>query len=278
MKLCECGCNTIIKDNVRFVHGHNRKNKKASEEHKKKISDANTGKIIKKETRDKIKLTLKRKWEDQNSVYHSEDFKKNRDNFYKSRIGKHRKEETKKKIGIKQLENWKNPNHLFNSKNFRNTLSTIHKKIWKDPESNYNSKNRSKKISKTITYLFTTKEFQKKYQKGLKAHKNKLEIKFENLLNKLEILSFKFVGDHSFWIGGKNPDFINEEQKMVIELFGDYWHGKDRTDVDNEEHELDRINYYKNHDYKCLVIWEHDMNNLDLVINKILEFIEKEKR
>lgn len=197
--------------------------------------------------------------------------------FYNSRINIPRNDDTKKRIGIKQKENWNNPYHLFNTKNFRNKLSNIHKEIWKDLNSNYNSINRSKKISKTIKFLFTQTDFQEKYQKGLKVSKNKLETKFENILKKLKIESFKYVGDRSFWIGGKNPDFVNTDQKMVIELFGDYWHGNKFTGKENNKHELDIINHYKNNGYKTLILWENEINNnLKLVINKTLEFIKGE--
>ncbi|MFA5397715.1 MAG: hypothetical protein WC346_17030, partial [Methanogenium sp.] len=40
---CECGCETEIKSNVRFVSGHNRRGKKLSDEHKKKISITKIG-------------------------------------------------------------------------------------------------------------------------------------------------------------------------------------------------------------------------------------------
>jgi hypothetical protein len=28
------------------------------------------------------------------------------------------------------------------------------------------------------------------------------------------------------WIDGSNPDFINENDKKIIELFGDFWHSE----------------------------------------------------
>jgi len=274
MKLCECGCGKIINDNVRFFHGHNRKGKTLSDFHKKLISTSNTGKIRSKEVKDKIRTSVKKQWNDESSTYHSENFKSNRKKFHDSRIGVERKKDTKVKIGLKQKENWNNPNHLFNSKTFRNKLSNIHKEIWKDLESNYNSEQRSDKISKTIKHLYTTEDFLKKYQNGLKVYKNKLESKFETILKKLNIFSFKFVGDRSFWINGRNPDFINEDQKMVIEIFGDYWHGNERTGINNSDHELDRINHYKMNGYKSIIIWEHEINNIDELSSKILEFMK----
>lgn len=78
MKFCECGCGNKIKDTLRFIHGHNRKGKKTSEEHKRKIGKSNTGKIRSSETKNKIRSTIKKQWDDENSIYNTENFKNNR--------------------------------------------------------------------------------------------------------------------------------------------------------------------------------------------------------
>lgn len=60
-------------------------------------------------------------------------------------------------------------------------------------------------------------------------------------------LPFKYVGDGSFKIGGKNPDFICEERKAIIEFFGELWHPV--------EDEKERIFFFKEHGWNCLIIW-----------------------
>lgn len=50
-----------------------------------------------------------------------------------------------------------------------------------------------------------------------------LEIKFQEIINKHN-LPYKFVGDGSFMIGRKNPDFINiNGKKIAIEVYARYY-------------------------------------------------------
>jgi len=60
-------------------------------------------------------------------------------------------------------------------------------------------------------------------------------------------LPFKYVGDGSFKIDGKCPDFINEKKKLIIEYFGELWH--DSNDEPN------RVKFFESHGWNCLVIW-----------------------
>ena len=78
-------------------------------------------------------------------------------------------------------------------------------------------------------------------------------------------LPFKYVGDGQFILGGKVPDFLNiNGRKQVLELYGDYWHAG--------EDPQDRIDYFKEYGFDCLVIWEHELKDKDAVIDKIKEF------
>lgn len=87
-------------------------------------------------------------------------------------------------------------------------------------------------------------------------------------------LYFKYVGDGSFWIRGKNPDFINVPDKKIIEVFGCYYHGCISCAIPNSlENDLaGRMEHYKKYGYKMLVLWEHEMPNVDLIIAKIIEY------
>lgn len=60
-------------------------------------------------------------------------------------------------------------------------------------------------------------------------------------------LPFKYVGDGSFRIEGKCPDFVWKERFLIIEFFGELWHPK--TD------EPKRIKFFNRHGWNCLVIW-----------------------
>ena len=43
----------------------------------------------------------------------------------------------------------------------------------------------------------------------------------------------------------------------------------------NSYEQQNRINYFKERGYECLVIWENELKNIDLVINKVRNFLGK---
>lgn len=97
------------------------------------------------------------------------------------------------------------------------------------------------------------------------------------LKNNTTILCSYGCGQLANFQCGRNPDFIDEERKLIIDLFGDYWHGEEfrlanKDFSTNLEHEQNRINHFKNHGYDCLIIWEHELKDLDQVIQKIKNF------
>jgi G:T-mismatch repair DNA endonuclease (very short patch repair protein) len=91
----------------------------------------------------------------------------------------------------------------------------------------------------------------------------KPELIVERLIQKND-LPFRYTGDYSLWIGCMNPDFVHNREKKVIEVFGDHWH----NDEDSEK----RIESFAKHDYRCLIIWEHELKNEEKVAQKLLQF------
>ena len=90
------------------------------------------------------------------------------------------------------------------------------------------------------------------------------ELELDNLLQSLCPGDWKYVGDGSFVLGGKCPDFVNTNGgKAVIELFGNYWHEGD----DPQEW----VEHYKKFGYACLVIWERELRDSDLP-SRLLSF------
>ncbi len=129
-----------------------------------------------------------------------------------------------------------------------------------------NNPNKNGKLFKNLEYL-------KKYAKSMNKRPNKKEKLLINLLRQLK-LPYKFVGDFSFWIEGKNPDFINvNDQKKIIELFGDYWHNEEKFPNKLNKQQLKK--HYAKYGYKTLVIWEHELKDLDKTLNRINEFDKK---
>jgi very-short-patch-repair endonuclease len=114
---------------------------------------------------------------------------------------------------------------------------------WKDLE--YKQKTMTKTISKS------------------KPFNNK-----EQILNTIICNDFKFVGDGKFWIEQFNPDFIDLKNKKIIELYGDYWHNLPNYKIRDKY----RLKVYERNSYKTLIIWEHELKDLNKLNTKILIF------
>ncbi len=102
---------------------------------------------------------------------------------------------------------------------------------------------------------------------------NKPETVVINLIKKNK-LPFNFVGNGKIWFTGKtqhfNPDFLSKNPKHIIEVFGDYWHNRKGM----KERDKERIKTYSKYGYKTLIVWEHELKNLNQVLNKIQEFVK----
>ena len=118
---------------------------------------------------------------------------------------------------------------------------------------------------------FKNPEYLKKFQDALHAKPNKPEILLIKLFNDLN-LQYKYTGDFSLWIDGKNPDFINHDKKKIIEHFGTYYHGENMTGIGNPTHEENRISHFKKNGYDCLIIWENELKDISILSYKILQF------
>lgn len=77
-------------------------------------------------------------------------------------------------------------------------------------------------------------------------------------------------------VGKLIPDFVFPEQKKVIEVFGCYWHACPIHFPEREiKQELTyeyRARYFAEQGYETLVIWEHDFEHEDLLIQHIRNF------
>jgi hypothetical protein len=74
-------------------------------------------------------------------------------------------------------------------------------------------------------------------------------------------------------IGSKVPDIVNiNGQKKLVELFGDYYHGEKITGRTKEQEERQRINYFKKFGWDTLIVWEHELKNLQNLESKLTEF------
>ena len=92
----------------------------------------------------------------------------------------------------------------------------------------------------------------------------KIEQKIIDIINTSK-LPFKYVGDGKLNINGLNPDFIDNTDKYIIEVFGNYWHNPKRKkfrkiiETDTED---GRIKFFEKLNYKILILWENEINRL----------------
>jgi len=111
-------------------------------------------------------------------------------------------------------------------------------------------------------------EYWKNLHKSLNLKPNQQEKKLNQILQTLFPNEYEYVGDLSFIVGGKNPDFVNVNgQKKIVELYGDYWHRND----DPEE----RIQLFRNYGFETLVIWERELKNEPRLVSKLKRFHER---
>jgi len=126
-------------------------------------------------------------------------------------------------------------------------------KIHNDPEikqrqgetlkETYKNKSKLRKqLSEFMIANWQDPEFIKKVCKGRAIRPNKPEIIILDLLNELYPNEWKYTGDFSFMINGKNPDFTNVNgQKKVIEFFGEYFHTGGRKEERERKKDIQRV-------------------------------------
>ena len=90
-----------------------------------------------------------------------------------------------------------------------------------------------------------------------------------NIINQYN-LPYKYTGDGSVLIQGYSPDFVNcNGEKIVIEVFGDYWHGTGARTW--KQTVLGRIMAFNSFGFRCIILWERELNTLkdDAIVEKI---------
>lgn len=83
-------------------------------------------------------------------------------------------------------------------------------------------------------------------------------------------LPFIYTGNGTFLIGHKNPDFVNEKDKLAIEVYYDYFKIRDFGSC--EEYEKQRAEYFAKYGYRTIFIRSEeimDKNWESVCLNKI---------
>lgn len=168
------------------------------------------------------------------------------------------KEETKKLIS-KALNGFKP------SKETRIKIGIASKKAWED------SVYRAKQI-KERKDRYLNEEYRNKHRKnslaGMRKRPTKPEKIIKKLLNKLFPKEYQYTGNGKIIINGFNPDFVHKKNKKIIEVYGDYWHNL----LNVKEKDLRKLKTYEERNYKTLIIWQSELEDLNKVSKRIIEF------
>lgn len=142
--------------------------------------------------------------------------------------------------------------------------SQISKKRWSKPFERERMSLLHTELNRDLQYKINRIKNSRKAQAKIKT---KPEIILEPILKDL---GFKYTGDGKFYIEAFNPDFVNKEKKLIIEVYGDYWHNLPKyNEIDSR-----RIKIYNKYNYKTLILWEHEINNIDTITIKLQGFIQ----
>jgi len=298
MNYCKCGCGALVKGTWKQGHySRSEEHKKmlalkvhpnqpsCSEEKKKKIAKSVSEDWKKhdySERKKKISESVRKRWEEgvfDNVKWSEEGLESQREN------GKRLAEEKKKhpEWEEKRLEAIKNREITDEE---RERMAERLRQRWADPEVRAEI---SRKISESSRGKHLSDEHKENVRRGIikkfmddpdyarrvAAHDipNKKEKRLLKLLDELFPNQYKFTGDFSFWVDKQNPDFVNcNGQKKVIEHFGDYYHGEEKTGKPNAIHEEERKAKYGEFGFDCLVVWEHELENEEELRKKLIEF------
>jgi len=246
-----------------------------SEEAKKKMSISHQGKIVSEETREKmsekhkgrfVSLETRKKLSESLKGHKlSEEHKKHLSEAHKGQIsqmkGKHHSQETKDKISKSLIERFKNPEErkkISESMKGKTHICSPETRI-KIGKGN-KGKIRTEEFKKRLSMLAKNRKASestklkmslrmKKWlstEEGLKKVLSRrtptsLEEKFQKIINKYN-LPYKYVGDGSFIIGRKNPDFINtNNEKIAIEVYARYYKLRNNDSIDDWKEKRSKV-------------------------------------
>jgi len=162
----------------------------------------------------------------------------------RANTGKARSTELRQRLSLihkGQPGNMKGKHH---SEDIKNILRKLSQDLWQDP-----------------TYI-------QKQMRARNVAPNKTEIVLLNFLNEIDSGNWLYIGDgrdKQYILSGKVPDFVHTSKKLIIELFGDYWH--------KEEEIEPRTKLFEKHGYQTLIVWEHELLDLKVLEQHLQEYV-----
>ena len=195
-----------------------------------------------------------------------------REKLIKSHLGqKSWNKGTRGLLQLKHTEEWKIQNGI-KQKGKKLSEDTIQKII----NSNLGKK-RSKetRLKRKVGQIekWKDKEYRNNQLKRIFEGLNLRPTSYEKKISELCIennLPFIYTGDGTFLIGHKNPDFVNELNRIVIEVYHTYF--KERDFGSCEEYEKQRGEYFAKYGWNTIFIRTNEIENKDwknICLNKI---------
>jgi very-short-patch-repair endonuclease len=65
-------------------------------------------------------------------------------------------------------------------------------------------------------------------------------------------------------IGGKIPDFMHINKKLVVEIYGEYYHVESEIPV--------RMAHFASFGYKCIIFWAKELRDKEMILKRLQEF------
>jgi very-short-patch-repair endonuclease len=243
--------------------------KKHSKETKKRISNANKGRLI----------------GSKNPMYGISTYEYLVKKYGKIKANKLEKNRRKK---LREVALGKN-NHFYGKKHTKDSIEKIIEanKKYRDSLTEKEKIELSKQQSKIQKAIYNKnpqdyinkrrRAGQIAAEKSIKYKINKLETKIQN---KLVELGLDF--EYSVIIGYRQFDFGSREHRILLEVNGDYWHGNPKLykksdlnniQINNKKKDKEKKKFAQKHNMKLYYIWEQDVKNNNFTV---LEDIKNE--
>jgi len=76
---------------------------------------------------------------------------------------------------------------------------------------------------------------------------------------------------HELVVEGRVPDFIDLSTGNIVEIFGRPFHDPDKSwfEIPYSRTEEGTIEFYKNHERRCIVIWDNEINDTELILERL---------
>ena len=186
----------------------------------KKLNEAKIGTHHNNETRHKMSVSHKKRWDEMSE--------EGRIAQIKPLIGQ--------KQSAKQLEYARKPKGV----KHRQAIREAHLKLWQDPD------------------------FAHRRRKELGIRPNKTEQRLTSWFDEQFPGEWKYVGDGTVWIGGKNPDWINiNGKKALVEYNGHYSHTPERDAI--------KTAIYAQYGFTTIHIYPSDLEDLSGLRTRLMK-------